>query len=209
MDIEIKNCNNITMAKVAIVPSKLNIKFAPNGTGKSTISKAIQYAVTGDEKALFELLPFKFRNENLGNTKWRIGRMAGETAAQTAERKQQYQLIAKQLPYLAQSGVLLLAGSDSAALNTYVYPAQALHDELALFQQAGLTPAQILRTATINGATFMGVQADYGSIATTKQADLLLLPANPLQDINAVKNIDTLIYGGKVYNRKALDEMLN
>lgn len=69
MDIEIKNCNNITMAKVAIVPSKLNIKFAPNGTGKSTISKAIQYAVTGDEKALFELLPFKFRNENLGNTK--------------------------------------------------------------------------------------------------------------------------------------------
>ncbi|MCW3173112.1 AAA family ATPase [Shewanella subflava] len=69
MDIEIKNCNNITMAKVAIVPSKLNIKFAPNGTGKSTISKAIQYAVTGDEKALSELLPFKFRNENLNNTK--------------------------------------------------------------------------------------------------------------------------------------------
>lgn len=68
MDIEIKNCNNITMANVAIVPSKLNIKFAPNGTGKSTISKAIQYAVTGDEKALADLLPFKFRNENLDNT---------------------------------------------------------------------------------------------------------------------------------------------
>lgn len=68
MDIEIKNCNNITMAKVAIVPSKLNIKFAPNGTGKSTISKAIQYSVTDDKKALSELLPFKFRNENLNNT---------------------------------------------------------------------------------------------------------------------------------------------
>lgn len=69
MDIEIKNCNNITMAKVAIVPNKLNIKFAPNGTGKSTISKAIQCAVTEDEQALSELLPFKFRNENLNNTK--------------------------------------------------------------------------------------------------------------------------------------------
>lgn len=68
MDIEIKNCNNITMAKVAIAPSKLNIKFAPNGTGKSTISKAIQYSITGDETALSELLPFKFRNENLSNT---------------------------------------------------------------------------------------------------------------------------------------------
>ena len=65
MDIEIKNCNNITMANVAIVPSKLNIKFAPNGTGKSTISKAIQYAVTDDEKALADLLPFKFRSENV------------------------------------------------------------------------------------------------------------------------------------------------
>lgn len=65
MDIEIKNCNNITMATVAIVPSKLNIKFAPNGTGKSTISKAIQYAVTDDEKALADLLPFKFRSENV------------------------------------------------------------------------------------------------------------------------------------------------
>ncbi|CAM3662617.1 amidohydrolase family protein [Rheinheimera salexigens] len=142
------------------------------------------------------------------NYQWRIGRMAGETEAQTAERQQQYQLIAKQLPYLEQAGVLLLAGSDSAALNTYVYPAQALHDELELFQQAGLTPAQILRTATINGATFMGVQADYGSIAANKQADLLLLPANPLQDINAVRTIDTLIYGGKVYNRQALDKLL-
>lgn len=65
MDIEINNCNNITMATVAIVPSKLNIKFAPNGTGKSTISKAIQYAVTDDEKALADLLPFKFRSENV------------------------------------------------------------------------------------------------------------------------------------------------
>ncbi|PTQ87361.1 AAA family ATPase [Agitococcus lubricus] len=67
MDIEIKHCNNITKATVAIVPNKLNLKFAPNGTGKSTISKAIQYTVTGDIKALAELLPFKYRSENFNN----------------------------------------------------------------------------------------------------------------------------------------------
>lgn len=142
------------------------------------------------------------------NYQWRIERMANETAAQSAERKQRYHLIAQQLPFLQQAGVLLLAGSDSAALNTYVYPAQALHDELALMQQAGLTPAQVLRSATINGATFMGLQAEYGTIAAAKQADLLLLSENPLHDINAVRHIDSLIYAGKVYNRQALDELL-
>jgi ABC-type hemin transport system ATPase subunit len=64
MNIEIKQCNNITVAKVVIEPGKLNIKFAPNGTGKSTISKAIQFASANNQQALAELLPFKFRENN-------------------------------------------------------------------------------------------------------------------------------------------------
>ncbi|MCX2803210.1 hypothetical protein OQJ68_15565, partial [Microbulbifer thermotolerans] len=44
MEINVKNCNNITTAKIVIEENKLNIKLAPNGTGKSTISKAIQFA---------------------------------------------------------------------------------------------------------------------------------------------------------------------
>ncbi len=67
MDIQIKNCNNITSAHVIISPNKLNIKFAPNGTGKSTISKAIQFASTNDEAALANLLPFKLREDNPDN----------------------------------------------------------------------------------------------------------------------------------------------
>ena len=69
MDIEIKQCNNIAMAKVSIVPCKLNIKFAPNGTGKSTISEAIQFAATDNATGLAELLPFKFRSEKPNNIK--------------------------------------------------------------------------------------------------------------------------------------------
>lgn len=57
MEIEIQHCNNFTSAKVSIEAGKLNIKFAPNGTGKSTISKAIQFASTKNDQALAELLP--------------------------------------------------------------------------------------------------------------------------------------------------------
>ncbi len=142
------------------------------------------------------------------NYQWRIDRMANETPEQQQQRKDKEQLIASQLPYLQQAGITLLAGSDSAALNTYVYPAQALHDELELFQQAGLTPAQILQTATINGARFMHQDKDYGSIAVGKKADLVLLNQNPLLDIKASRSIDTLLYQGKVYNRATLDQLL-
>lgn len=67
MEINIRNCNNITSAQIAIEEDKLNIKFAPNGTGKSTISKAIQSASSNDQQALADLLPFKLRAHNPEN----------------------------------------------------------------------------------------------------------------------------------------------
>ena len=142
------------------------------------------------------------------NYQWRIDRMAGESQIQRIQRRQKEQLIAAQLPLLQQAGVLLLAGSDSAALNTYVYPAQALHQELLLWQQAGMQPADILRAATLNGPRFMRLEQQYGSVSVGKQADLLLLSSNPLQDIGATSQINTLIYQGKVYDRAALDALL-
>jgi energy-coupling factor transporter ATP-binding protein EcfA2 len=66
MNIEIKNCNNIDSGKTSLVKNKLNIKFAPNGTGKSTIARAIIIGATEGSK-LDELLPFKLREENPGN----------------------------------------------------------------------------------------------------------------------------------------------
>lgn len=61
MEFTIQNCNNISQGSIQIVPSKLNIKFGTNGTGKSTIAKAIKYSIDAPEK-LAELLPFKLRN---------------------------------------------------------------------------------------------------------------------------------------------------
>ncbi|MBZ4219660.1 MAG: hypothetical protein LAC69_05700 [Chlorobium sp.] len=68
MNIEIKNCNNIDTATISLTEKKLNIKFGPNGTGKSTIARAIILG-TSDGSNLEELLPFRLRAINPGNKK--------------------------------------------------------------------------------------------------------------------------------------------
>lgn len=69
IQLEIKNCNNFDLATIALEEHKLNIKFAPNGTGKSTIARAVLYCLKGDQDLLSELMPFKLRKENPENKK--------------------------------------------------------------------------------------------------------------------------------------------
>jgi len=107
---------------------------------------------------------------------------------------------------LNQAGVPILAGSDCP--NPYVYPGFSLHDELGLLVRAGLTPAEALRTATINPARFLGLTDSLGVVATGKVADLVLLDGNPLQDIVNTKRIRAVIQGGRLLNRRALDGLL-
>ena len=66
INIEIKNCNNIDSANISLVENKLNIKFAPNGTGKSTIAHAIMLGIA-ENPNLDELIPFKLRDSNPNN----------------------------------------------------------------------------------------------------------------------------------------------
>lgn len=141
--------------------------------------------------------------------KWRMDRMVEDTPEQKQGRKDRYTLLAKQLPQIQSAGITILAGSDAAALNTFVYPALALHEELVLFQEAGLTPIQILQSATINGAKFMGKLNTMGTIAIDKQADLVILNSNPLNDIKSTQDIYAVINNGVYYIRKDLDSLLN
>jgi len=112
------------------------------------------------------------------------------------------------VPQLQAAGVSILAGSDSGAFNSFTYPGASLQDELALLVQAGLTPAQALRAATLNGATFMGAADRSGTIAEGKDADLVLLSANPLADIRNARKISAVVSRGKVYSRQDLGKML-
>jgi imidazolonepropionase-like amidohydrolase len=107
---------------------------------------------------------------------------------------------------MQRAGVRLLAGTD--VLNPFAFPGFSLHDELTLLVDAGLTPIQALQAATINPARFLGKLDSLGTVATGKTADLVLLDANPLEDIRATTRIAAVILGGRVFNRRTLDSML-
>src|SRR5258708_3397851 len=105
------------------------------------------------------------------------------------------------------AGVPFLAGTDTAP-GVYIMPGFSLHDELANFVEAGFTPMESLQTATSNPAKFLGMESSYGSIATGKVADLVLLSANPLDDIHNTKKITAVIAKGRLFDRAALDRIL-
>lgn len=139
---------------------------------------------------------------------WRVDRAAKASPEQIAARHLAYQQTAAVLPLLAKAGVTIMAGTDAGFLNSYDYPGLGLHQELALYVKNGLTPAQALAAATRAGPAWFGRLDRFGSIAPGKQADLVLLDRNPLQDIAATRTINTVLLRGKVENRAMLNRLL-
>jgi imidazolonepropionase-like amidohydrolase len=105
------------------------------------------------------------------------------------------------------AGVPFMAGTDTAA-GVHIFPGFSLHDELALFVRAGLTPMQALQTATLNPAKFMDRLADLGTVEQGKLADLVLLDASPLEDIANTRKIRAVVLAGRYLDRPELDRML-
>jgi len=103
-------------------------------------------------------------------------------------------------------GVNFMAGSDGP--DPFVFPGFSLHDELELLVAAGMTPAQALQAATIHPAQFMVKLDKYGLVEPDHVADLVLLEANPLEDIHNTRKIAAVVLGGKYYPREELDKML-
>ena len=103
--------------------------------------------------------------------------------------------------------MLFRSGTDTAA-GVHIFPGFSLHDEMALFVDAGLTPMEALQTATRNPAQFMGRTSEMGTIEKDKIADLVLLEANPLDDIHNTRKIHAVVLNGRYLSRADLDEML-
>ena len=112
------------------------------------------------------------------------------------------------VPKMSAAGVSLLAGSDSGASNSYTYQGISLHQELAALVDAGLSPIEALKAATINGAKFLRVEDFYGTLAVGKSGDVLVLDANPLEDITNTQKINTLVMKSKTYSSADLKAML-
>lgn len=107
---------------------------------------------------------------------------------------------------MAAAGVPLAAGTDTGVL--FSMPGFSLHDELELMVESGLSPAQALRAATVGAAELLGLERDTGTIAPGMAADLVLLTANPLEEIRATTAIDGVVRAGRWMDREELDGLL-
>jgi imidazolonepropionase-like amidohydrolase len=139
------------------------------------------------------------------------GRVRGarRQSDEVTQFKKKYDALCTSLvPQMYAAGVNVVAGSDCGASNSFVYPGTSLHEEIKLLVAAGLTPAQGLKTATVNGPKFFGVGNFYGSLQAGKCSDLILLDSNPLENINAIDRINVVMANGKLYTSADLNALL-
>ena len=103
------------------------------------------------------------------------------------------------------AGVPILAGTDSP--DPFVFPGYSLHQELEFLVKAGFTPAEALRAATLEPMEFLH-RKDRGTVEKGKTADLVLLDADPLQDIRNTQKIAGVVLRGHYFSREDLAKML-
>jgi imidazolonepropionase-like amidohydrolase len=135
-----------------------------------------------------------------------LKRFEGPSDAASRARSLRRQL--DDLRHARAAGVPLLVGTDFGV--SLVYPGYGVHDELRLLvAEAGLTPLEALRAATIAPARAMGMAESLGTIAPGRTADLVLLDGDPLRDVANTSRIHAVVARGRVLRRADLDTLLD
>lgn len=111
-------------------------------------------------------------------------------------------LMAKNLKILADNGITIATGTDAGNIGTL--HASSYYQELDAMAKAGLNPIQVLKASTLNGAKILDKEEELGSIEEGKRADLVLLERNPLEDIQAYKQVEVVIKDGELIDLKTL-----
>ena len=105
------------------------------------------------------------------------------------------------------AGIPVAMGTDAGNVGTLHGP--SVFRELGLMVQAGLTPLQVLRAATVNGARAMGMEHDLGTLAPGKLADLLILDGDPLAEVQNLARIHRVIKDGQLFAPEELMRSLD
>ena len=100
------------------------------------------------------------------------------------------------------NGVELLSGTDIP--NFGLVPGESLHHELELLVEAGISPLDVIKIATRNGADVLGILNKVGTIENGKEADMVVLAANPIDNISNIKKIEAIINDGKIVDREKI-----
>ncbi|HUN62868.1 MAG TPA: amidohydrolase family protein [Candidatus Sulfotelmatobacter sp.] len=189
--------------------ARLIHKFAANRTWQvPTFPTLVHLGFVTPETDLGNDPRMKYVPEKVRET-WQEGRntqLAGRDSTDFAQRAAIIRRSLEIVDKMNQAGVPIMAGTDAAAPN--VFPGSSLHEDLAYLVQAGLTPLQALQAATARPAEFLERSAQQGTIQVGKRADLLLLDANPLDDIHNTTKIRAVILNGQLLERSDLDKLL-
>jgi len=182
--------------------------FVKNGTWMVPTIQVLHSTAYLDDPALaadprLEYIPAAFKQSWNPKADFRFRML---TPADWIGRKAVYAKQLEIVTLLHKEGVRFLAGTDLS--NPFIYPGFSLHDELEAFVAAGFTPAEALRTATLNPAIYFSATDTLGTVAPGKRADLVLLDANPLDDIRNTTKISAVVLRGKLYDTKALQKIL-
>jgi imidazolonepropionase-like amidohydrolase len=100
---------------------------------------------------------------------------------------------------LYDNGVNILSGTDIP--NFDLVPGTSLHHELEILVEAGIPPLEVIKIATNNGAQALGIEEDVGTIESGKQADMVILSDNPVDEISNTKKIEAVINNGRLIER--------
>ncbi|NVM62055.1 hypothetical protein FHW88_000331 [Mucilaginibacter sp. SG538B] len=126
----------------------------------------------------------------------------GEEPEKAAKLKPLYESMKKTVKVLHDAGVTIVAGTDMG------FPGYSLDRELELYVEAGLTPAQAIKTATITPAMVMGLDKTTGSVEVGKQADLVIIDGDPLRNIREIRKVSVVIKEGRIYDPVKLHQMV-
>jgi imidazolonepropionase-like amidohydrolase len=170
--------------------------LAESGMGITPTAVLPGYAVVATEEPdLFATPQFDYFYGATGRqAAAMLSRMFGPGAGVTAENNGRF------IKALADADALLVSGTDSP----FVPYGAGLHAELRLYARAGLTPAQILKAATVNAAKAAGVDHDIGTLLPGMIADLVVVDGDPLASIADADNVVMTVKNGRAYHLEQL-----
>ena len=183
-------------------------RFAANGTWQAPTLVVARAAAFLNDPDFTNDPRLKYVRPGLRET-WKNQddfRLKNRTPETIKVSKRSYEKRLELVGAMHRAGVKLLAASDT--LIWYVFPGFSLHEELELFVKAGLSPMEALQTATRNPATYLGLSDMVGTVEKEKKADLVLLDANPLENISNTKKIAAVIVAGRLISKPSLDKLL-
>ncbi|TDF41615.1 hypothetical protein EYS14_01825 [Alteromonadaceae bacterium M269] len=121
------------------------------------------------------------------------------------QQQKRFEFNRRVIAELSRKGVKMLAGTDTP--NPYLVLGESLHEELAAYSDLGMSNLEVLRSATLYPGEYFGIPELIGNIQVGAYADLLILDANPLENIANTQEIHAVIANGQLYDRNHLQQL--